>query len=56
MDNEKQMNTLMVEAVMKALRRAQLDYEEEVAIRKKKMEKEKERFERKHENVSEEGK
>lgn len=41
---------------MKALRRAQLDYEEEVAIRKKKMEKEKERFERKHENVSEEGK
>lgn len=40
---------------MKALRRAQLDYEEEQAIRKKKMAKEKAKFEKEHDDVLEEG-
>ena len=40
---------------MKALRRAQLDYEEEQAIRKKKMAKEKAKFEKEHEDVLEDG-
>lgn len=40
---------------MRALRRAQLDYEEEQAYRKKKMEKENVKFKKQHDDVSEEG-